>query len=115
MTELASTDVFPQPHFPYRAYGVDMAWVGEDGGMAACGHVPDLRFVAACNHLARKEAGLRNIWDDPSATLEETLGDVIRVWAVPADPAKYASDWAVTWHGVTEHTPGAFPLTVLWP
>lgn len=107
---------FPAPEFPHHAYGLDLTWLGDEGGMAARGHVPDLRFIAGCNHLARTEAKLMNIWHDPCATLDDTLSAVIRVWAVPADPGRYyADEWAITWHNVTEQTPGAIPITVLWP
>ena len=105
---------YPQPTFSHRAYGVQVEWFGQDGGMVALGHIPDLRFIAACNNLARKVAGIRNIWDDPSAELEDVLAEVVRIWAVPADPGRY-DDWAVTWHGITEQTPGAIALTVLDP
>jgi hypothetical protein len=104
----------PAPTFPHRAYGVGVTWFGEDGGMAAHGHIPDLRFVAACNHLARKEAGLRNIWDDSCAELDDVLPAVTRIWAVPVPPSGRGFEWEVTWHGITEQTPGAIPLTVLW-
>lgn len=106
---------YPPPAFEHRAYGVQLTWFGEDGGMAAAGHVPDLRFIAACNHLARKDAGMRNIWDDPAPDLETTLAAVSRVWAVPIDPGG-EFDWAVNYHsGITGQTPGAIPLTVLLP
>lgn len=112
-----TTTEFPLPTFSHMAYGIQVEWFGEDGGMVAWGHVPDLRFIAACNSLARKVAGIRNIWDDPAATVEDVLGDTTRVWAVPADPRKYGDPdcWAVTYGGITEDTPGAFPLTVLLP
>jgi hypothetical protein len=105
----------PQPTFPHTAYGVSVTWLGEDGGMAAQGHIPDLRFLAACNHMARKDIGLRNIWDDPCLTVDDALGAVIRVWAVAIDPPHDGEEWWVSWGGITEQTPGAFPLTVLWP
>jgi hypothetical protein len=106
----------PLPTFSRTPYGVDVTWFGEDGGMVSPGHVPDMRFIAACNHLARKDAGLRNIWDDPSARLDETLALVLRLWAVSVGPERFGyGEWAVTTHDVTGQTPGAFPLTVLWP
>lgn len=117
MTE--TTTEYPLPSFSHRAYGVDVECFGEDGGMVARGHAPDLRFIAACNHYARKVIGLRNIWDSPVATLEDALSIVTHVWAVPADPARYGGDpdlWAVRYDStITEQTPGAFPLTVLLP
>lgn len=119
MTDMQTeTTDYPKPTFSHRAYGVQVEWFGEDGGMVALGHISDLRFVAACNCLARKEGGLRNIWDDPAVTLDDVLAEVKRIWAVPADPAGVSSDpdgWAVSWYGITEQTPGAIALTVLDP
>jgi hypothetical protein len=105
---------YPPPSFSHRAYGVDLEWFGEDGGMAARGHIPDLRFLAACNHMARTDGGLLNLWDDSTATLADATADIQRVWAIPADPQAYGSfKWAVKWAGITEQTPGAIPLTLL--
>jgi hypothetical protein len=104
----------PQPTFPHTAYGVELSWLGEDGGMVAKGHIPDLRFIAACNHLARKDIGLSNIWDDPCAQLDDALKVVIRAWAIPTQPC-HGFEWEIAWHGITEQTPGAIPITVLWP
>ena len=113
---ITTTATPPSPTFTHSAYGVSITWFGEDGGMASPGHVPDLRFVAACNNLARKDACLLNLWDDSTATLDETLSMVRRVWAVPAASTEYGyGSWAVTWRDVTEQTPGAIPLTLLWP
>ena len=107
---------YPKPTFSHRAYGVDVSDFGEEGGMVAMGHVPDQRFLAACNHYARKRLGLANIHDDRTVSADDVLCDVIHVWAVPADPAQYGlGQWAVTWHGITEQTPGAIALTVLDP
>lgn len=112
---LATTTEIPQPSFPHHAYGVGTSWFGDDGGVIAQGHIPDLRFVATCNHLARTEAGLVNIWDDRTVSLDDTLPSVRRCWAVPIDPANLSSDydWAVSY--VTEQTPGAIAVTVLTP
>lgn len=104
------------PTFTHRAYGVDLDWFGEDGGMAAQGHVPDLRFIAACNHMARS-VGWRNAFDSISTTLDEALAIVTRVWATPIDPPG-VSEWGVYYGSDnTESTPGAIPMTLLvaWP
>lgn len=106
---------WPQPDFPHHAYGVDMSWFGDEGEIAARGHVPHLRFLAACNHLARKDCGLANVFDDKTVTLEDALDCVAHLWVVPTDPACGDFDWAVTWRDVTEHTPGAIPITTLMP
>lgn len=116
ITETTAAPSPPLPTFPHTAYGVNLTWLGEDGGMAAQGHVPDARFVAACNHMARS-LGLRNVFDDPLLVLDDVLGAVIRVWAVATEPPHRGGEceWWVSWADVTERTPGAFPLTVLWP
>ena len=110
-----ATPKYPAPSYSHRAYGVDLEWFGEDGGMAARGHVPDLRFIAACNHLARTQASMRNLWDDRSVTLDDVLAAVTRVWATPIAP-EYGFPWGVYYgRDNTEHTPGAIPMTVLLP
>ena len=109
-----TTIEIPKPIFTHRAYGVDVEWFGEDGGMCARGHVPDLRFVAACNHLARM-VGWRNVFDCFSATLDEVLVIVTRVWATPIAPDS-GSEWAVYYgRDNTADTPGAIPMTILMP
>jgi hypothetical protein len=104
----------PKPTFTHRAYGVEVDMFGEDGGMVASGHVPDLRVIAAWNHYARTEFALVNVWDDPLATLDQVRSAIVRVWAVPVRPDRDEFQWAVRWNGITEDTPGAIPLTVLW-
>jgi hypothetical protein len=115
-TETEAPEI-PQPTFPHHAYGVDLTWIGEDGGMAARGHIPDLRFVAACNHLARTEAGQRNVWgDDRITALEDVLAEVSRGWALPIDPEDSHFEWAIRYDSqITEQTPGAIPVTTLIP
>lgn len=106
---------FPPPSFTHRAYGVDLDWFGADGGMIARGHVPDLRFAAACNYLARTEAGLVNVMDEPGASLDAFLAEVTRVWAVPSGPVD-GCDWALYYgREITGKTPGAIPVTVMLP
>ena len=113
-TETAGTEApeYPPPNFPYRAYGVGLTWMGEDGGMAAPGHIPDLRFIAACNRMARIEGGYMNIYDAVKVSFDDARADVRRLWAVLREPGP-ESDWAASWDGVTEETPGAFPMTVI--
>ena len=101
-----------QPTFTHHAYGVDVEWFGDEGGMAAHGHIPDLRFLAAANHLARS-IGLRNVWDDPCILLDDVRAAIERLWVVPIAPYDPDCEWMVTWKDVTEQTPGAIPLTVL--
>lgn len=115
MNAETTTTEIPQPDFPHHAYGVDLSWLGEDGGMVARGHIPDLRFIAACNHMARTEAGLCNVCDDKSLSLEDARDAIMRRWACPVPPKDPGNDWEITWRDVTAQTPGAIPVTVLWP
>ena len=96
-----------------------MEWFGDEGGMIARGHIPDLRFVAACNHLARTEGRLVCIWDDPAVSLDDALTQVTHCWGLPIDPIECSDDsaeWAVRYdQGITEETPGAIAITVLAP
>jgi hypothetical protein len=111
-----SVNETPRPTFDHRAYGVEVDWFGEDGGMCARGHIPDLRFIAACNHLARA-VGWKNVCDDSGASLDDALSVVTRVWATPIDPPA-GSEWGINYgSGNTADTPGAFPMTLLawWP
>jgi hypothetical protein len=113
----AEAPEIPQPTFPHRAYGVGVTSFGEEGGYMAQGHVPGPRFLAACNHLARTELGLRNACDDTWERAEMWLLNVEHVWAVPVDPAECNDEfaWAVDWSDATKDTPGAIPVTVWEP
>lgn len=112
MTAAIETTGIPQPTFTHHAYGVDVDWFGGEGGYAARGHVPELRFVAACNHLARS-VGMRNLFDEPGVPLDDVLPLIVRRWVVPANPAERNPDFE--WHVDfgTEQTPGAIAITVL--
>jgi hypothetical protein len=105
--------VIPQPEFRHHAYGVDLSWLGEDGGIVASGHIPPLRFIAACNHMARTDVGLMNIWDDPCARVADVIEMIDHRWAVAVDPHVREWEWSISWHKVTERTPGAMPVTLL--
>jgi hypothetical protein len=107
-----TTAEIPKLTFDHHAYGVEVDWFGEDGGMRARGHIPDLRFIAACNHLARA-VGWRNILDSYSATLDEVLVHVTRVWATPIAPPG-GSEWGIYYaRGNTAPPPGGIPMTLL--
>lgn len=117
-TTEAEAPGIPQPTFPNHAYGVYLTWFGGNGGMAACGHIPDLRFLAACNHLARVEGLMRNIVDEPFARLDDVLVRVQRCWAVPVSPDEAEPGDDYDWYAdlgrdITEETPGAIAITVL--
>lgn len=109
---MTTTDI-PQPTFPFHAYGVSLNYLGEDGSMIAPGRIEPLRFVAACNRVARKEFGLSNVFDDPLMTLDDVLPAVVHRWAIPVPPIPEEHEWAITWRDVTEQTPGAQIFTVL--
>lgn len=107
---------FPEPTFPHRAYGVDLTSFGEEGGYAARGHVPERRFLAACNHLGRS-MGLKNASGDLLDSAENWLAYAARVWALPEMPPQPGEhDWWVRYDSsVTASTPGAIPMTVWEP
>lgn len=99
----------PPPTFPYKAYGVSLTWMGDEGEIMAEGHVPLVRFIAACNHMARKDAHIRNIMDSDDATLEGALYGAKHCWVLPVhDPG---NEWCVKFNATAE-TPGAIPVTI---
>lgn len=117
MTVTAETErAAAPPTFPYKAYGVSLNWIGEDGGMVAERHVPFRRFVAACNCVSRKELRIRNLADDRDATLDDILVYVTHQWALPITSSRAGEfEWEVRLHDVTADTPGALPVTLFWP
>jgi ADP-ribose pyrophosphatase len=123
-----------------RAYGVEVDWIGEDGGMVAYGHVEPRRFLAAANRWARESSGggLREA-SMFNETYADALSGVRHAWAVRLpkcdcafgerrgergewgcrrpgdhDPEPYPEMWALRIDGVTADTPDAFPITLLW-
>lgn len=113
---MAADEQVPQPAFAHRAYGVELTSFGEEGGYAARGHVPEYRFLAACNHLGRS-MGLRNASDDRHDSAENWLAFAAHVWAVPEEPPyPDENEWWVRYDStVTAGTPGAIPMTVWEP
>ena len=113
---MAADEQVPQPSFAHRAYGVDLTSFGEEGGYAARGHVPEYRFLAACNHLGRS-MGLPNASGDKHDSAESWLVYAARIWAVPEEPPwPDEHDWWVRYDStVTADTPGAIPMTVWEP
>lgn len=61
----------------YEFYDVRLVQIGEDIGprsIVTRGHIEPVRFIAACNALARKEHGWKNLADGlEDADYEETL------------------------------------------
>lgn len=110
-------DEIPQPTFPHRAYGVELTTFGEEGGYAARGHVPEFRFLAACNHFARTVIGEYNAARDPGARAEDWLVCAVHVWALPEmPPYPDEADWWVRYDStITADTAGAIPMTVWEP
>lgn len=112
-------------------FGVQLSFIGDDGDwIVALGHHEPRRVVAALNRHVRHDLGwssLSDEWDDP------TYPDVVRLtrqtWCVLAEgcadhrdgpDAECAfcrdvqqAEWWLDWHGITEDTPGAFPITVV--
>lgn len=106
----------PEPTFHHRAYGVEVTSFGEEGGYAARGHVSEMRFLAACNHLGRS-MGLGNAAGDKSATADEWLVYAAHVWALPEEPPwPDEHEWYVRYDStVTADIPGAIAMTVWEP
>ena len=103
----------PLPKFHHHAYGVDLDYIGEDGEIVAHGHVPLMRFVAAANHMARRVAGLSNLWDDRTLRLADTASSVFYRWAVNRDGHDEYEWFIDCGDDITAETPGAFPITYL--
>jgi hypothetical protein len=94
------------PVFRYREHGVALDWLGHEGSIVAHGHVPHMRFAAACDALARHAGRV-----SPTADWMAFFGDVRHQYAVHA----FASDpvnWRLHWGDVDASTPGAFPVTI---
>ena len=115
MTENTTTMKPAPPTFPYRAYGVSLTWIGDEGGIMAEGHISFRRFAAAANHMARRAGEVCNLADDRNIAFEDVLGDITHRWALPI-PADHDDEWRVDLGSrVTADTPGAIPVTLYDP
>lgn len=120
----------PEPvTMPFTVYGVGLCPIGENSEwIISLGHIPIQRLVAAANHYARGR-GYLNLADSLCPSYHDTAKKVSHGWAVryPAcpdnDPAcphggcltrfeLESYPWVIKWFGVTDTTPGAFPITI---
>lgn len=77
----------------------------ENGDMYyAYGHDRDEEFVRQLREYCIEIGGV-----DPNEVDIDGVG-IRHLWAVTMDPAP---EWGFTWIDVTEHTPGAFPVSVI--
>lgn len=63
-------------------YGQRVTYIGEDGNVLVLGHPGRRRSIAAANRLARKVSQLRNLVDEPGASILDI--DTNEKWAMPA-------------------------------
>lgn len=135
MTATHTAGVHPDPpRFAYTAYGVQLDWFGEDGHMIAAGHVPPLRFIAACNRVCRTTCD-RALADAIPWTVTDWTRRIHHTWVVrlpkcgcprtvlavgpgagecpdhdtDPDPDVW---WLRRGAGITAATPGALPVTI---
>jgi hypothetical protein len=106
-----------QPTFPYRAYGLALTPLGDEGTIIAEGHVPARRFIAACNHLACKEMGLGSLIEGMEfESLEDVYGEITYCWVLPVENPYPDWEWYVRYDSqVTAETPGAIAVTMWGP
>lgn len=81
--------------------------------LVAIGHPPRRRLIAAANAYARHEWGLRNLLDDPEATLAQldAPGLIAYRWARPTTEAERSSSIDEETHLWCEQgEPGAEPF-----
>lgn len=115
----------------FQIYGLGLTTLGNDfepHTIVTTGHCSPVRFIAACNALARVEWGWKNLAEgdicDPRADYSETLLNVMTgmrycharyVTADEVDDDDDAYDWTeFDWYLVPEPegTPDAVPITV---
>jgi hypothetical protein len=94
------------PVFSHRVHGVSLDWLGHEGSVVARGHIPLMRFAAACDSLARRDNRA-----SPTADWMAFTADVRHGWAVHAWGST-PEDWRLHWSDVDASTPGAFPVTI---
>lgn len=129
-----TTPTLDLPNFPGHAYGVSVSHIGEERDMVAHGHIEPRRFIAACNWWHREATGIPSLGDDGFGDIDmtyvELLSWVRHRWAIRQpkcdcpedqvlergcddhDPDPDPDAWWISLKGVTEDTPGAFPITL---
>jgi hypothetical protein len=95
------------PVFRHHFHGMDLDWLGHEGSVIAHGHVPFLRFAAACDLLAWSEGRA-----SPTFDWMAFIEDVRHGYAVHAF-ASTPQNWRIHWSDVDAGTPGAFPVTIV--
>lgn len=87
-------------------FGVPLVESEHGEYMYAYGHVDPDTFAAAVDSYGEQVNGC-----DFSICCDRVETSAVRhLWAVTVEPPP---EWRVTWRGITEHTPGAFPITVV--
>lgn len=106
----------------FREYdGVKVGYVGDDGDIVVLGwHANPREVLHAMDSLARDEAGIEGVYDDPERA--PSAGDLTRSWAINEGTGTGAEQWCLRWMTVPDggpvkfvscDDPGAFPITVL--
>ena len=106
-----------QPTFPYRAHGLALTPLGDEGAIIAEGHVSVRRFIAACNHMARAEMGLGKLTEGMDfESLEDIYGEITYCWVLPVENPYPDWEWYVRYDSqVTAETPGSIAVTMWGP
>lgn len=117
MSTETQSELITNPEMEATHYGIQVAYIGEDGDMLALGHHDVRRALAAFNRHARVFSGLLNLGDDRSATVDEWAIAIKHTSAVIRKPDtqdlyedpdwRWVADWS------DPQAPGAQPITLL--
>lgn len=93
--------------------GIIVGYVGDYGDMVALGWHANYRHVLhSFDCLARQEAQINGVYDDPDRAIGEH--DLTRTWARNVGTGTGQEQWCFDWgRDVTATTEGAFPITLL--
>jgi hypothetical protein len=106
----------------FREYdGVKVGYVGDEGDIVVLGwHANPREVLHAMDSLARDEAGIEGVYDDPERA--PSASDLTRSWAINEGTGTGDEQWCLRWMTVPDggpvqfvscDDPGAFPITVL--
>lgn len=111
---MTTPEIVTHPEMEATHYGIQVAYIGEDGDMIALGHHDTRRALAAFNRHARVYCGLRNLADDRDACAADWAGQIEHRMAVIRKPDfdedpdwRWVADWSAP------DAPGARPITWL--